>query len=185
MGRDKAVLRLGGESLLERAIARLSTVTPEVLVADRGLALAPGHRSVADGPGAGPAAGILGAAAARPGHDLLVLACDLPGVPTSLLSHLAEPVDEHAHVPRWGRGCEPLCALYRPTALAVTAAEVRAGRLALHSILRQEGLEVRYLEGGLLAALGPPERLFLNLNSPDDFKAFVDSSCEGRPAEIK
>ncbi len=171
MGRDKARLHLDGMSLLERAIACLRAVTPNVLVADRGLALAPGHRSVDDGPGAGPAAGILGAAAARPGCDLLVLACDLPRVPEALLRHLAEPIEEDACVPRWSRGSEPLCALYRPVALAAMTAEVQAGRLALHAMLRLEDLSVRYLEGDLLTTFGPPDRLFLNLNTPEDLQA--------------
>ncbi len=173
MGRDKARLRLGGASLLERTVARLREVVPEVLVADRGLELvpectAPGCRSIPDGPGAGPASGILGAALERPGHDLLVLACDLPAIPEALLRHLAEPIEEDAHVPRWSRGFEPLCALYRPAALALISAEVRAGRLALHAMLRHQRLRARTLEGERLEAFGPPERLFLNLNTPED-----------------
>ena len=48
------------------------------------------------------------------------------------------------------------------------AAEARAGRLALHAMLRLEHLAVRYLEEDLLEAFGPPERIFLNLNSPED-----------------
>ena len=73
MGRDKARLRLGGASLTESAVARLQDVVTEVLIADRGVELVSGYRSVPDGPGAGPAAGILGAAAERPDADLLVL----------------------------------------------------------------------------------------------------------------
>ncbi len=168
MGRDKARLRVGDASLVERTAARLRGAVAEVLVADRELGLVPGCRSIADGPGAGPAAGILGAAAERPDHDLLVLACDLPEVPEALLRHLAASIAEDAHVPRWSRGCEPLCALYRPAALAVMAAEARAGRLALHAMLRLERFAVRYLEGERLDAFGAPRRLFLNLNTPED-----------------
>ncbi len=182
MGRDKALLRLGGGSLLERAIARLRQVTAEVLVADRGLALAPGctARSIQDGPGAGPAAGILGAAIERPDHDLLVLACDLPAVPEALLRRLVDPIEEDAHVPRWSRGLEPLCALYRPAALALMLAEVRAGRLALHAMLRLKRLRVRHLEGRRLDAFGAPERLFLNLNTPEDMVRFDGSISADR-----
>ncbi len=168
MGRDKARLRLEGASLVEQAAARLREVTTEVLIADRGLERAPGYRSITDGPGAGPAAGILGAAAACPGRDLLVLACDLPRIPAALLRHLAGPVDEDVHLPRWRRGVEPLCALYRPAALATIAAEVRAGRFALHSMLRLDSLSVRILEGPTLEMFGPPEQVFLNLNTPED-----------------
>ncbi len=179
MGRDKAGLQWRGESLLERAIGRLAGVTSEVLVADRGRSLAPGARSVDDGPGAGPAAGILGAAAERPGRDLLVLACDLPAVPASLLRRLAAPIDEDAHVPRWRRGLEPLCALYRPAALDLMAAEARSGRLALHAMLRLPRLSVRFLEGGELDAFGSPERVFFNLNTPEDFEGLL-AGIDGR-----
>ncbi len=165
---------------MERAIACLRGVTDEVLIADRGLAqvsecTAPectvtGCRSIPDGPGAGPAAGILGAAVARPDYNLLVLACDLPGVPEALLRHLADSSLEDVHLPRWSRGIEPLCALYRPAALAHIATEVQAGRLALHAMLRAKHLRVRYLEGRRLDAFGSPERLFLNLNTPEDLE---------------
>ena len=175
MGRNKARLRLGGASLLERAVAGLTEVAGEVLVADRGLGLSaedelPECRSIRDGPGAGPAAGILGAAAERPGCDLLVLACDLPEISAALLRHLAEPIEQDVHLPRWSRGIEPLCALYRPAALAHMLAEVQAGRLALHAMLRQRRFRIRYLEGRRLDAFGPPERLFLNLNTPEDLE---------------
>lgn len=178
MGHDKAALRLEGSSLLERAVARLRQATAEVLVADRGLGLMAGVRSVPDGPGAGPAAGILGAAVERPGQSLLVLACDLPAVPAALLRHLAAATEEDIHIPRWRRGPEPLCALYRPAALAVVAAEARAGRLALHAILRQERLTIRYLEGERLDAFGDPRRVFLNLNTPADLAELEDRGSD-------
>ena len=179
MGRDKARLRLRGGSLVERAVERLREVVGEVLVADRGLGLVPGRRSVADGAGAGPVAGILGAAAERPGRDLLVLACDLPEVPEALLRHLADPVAEDVHLPRWSRGIEPLCALYHPAALAFVSAEVAAGRLALHAMLRPDRLRVRYLEGSHLEAFGTPQRLFLNLNTPQDLEQLTRAEASG------
>ncbi len=173
MGRDKARLRLDDTSLVERAAARLRTINDKVLIADRGLQAAADERSIPDGPGGGPAAGLLGAAAVYPGRDLLVLACDLPMVTTELLGHLARSIDASdpgfdAHVPRWHRGIEPLCALYRPTALAALASAVAAGRFALHRLLLAGDLRMRYLEGADLAVFGTPQRLFLNLNTPQD-----------------
>src|SRR5262245_23173248 len=73
MGRDKALLEIEGETLLARAARRLGEVCEEVLVADAGR-----FGGIPDGPGRGPAAGLLGAARARPGRALLVLAVDLP-----------------------------------------------------------------------------------------------------------
>ncbi len=168
MGRDKALLRLAGETLVEHAVGRLRAVCSEVVVADRGRQLLSGAQSLADGPGAGPVAGILGAAAARPGRDLLVLACDLPRVPVALLRRLARAAAEgEGLVPRWRRGVEPLCALYRPAAAARFARRVREGEMALHRLLAEGML---FLEEDELVRFGPPGRLFLNLNRPEDLK---------------
>ncbi len=180
MGRDKAALAVGGETLAARAARRLLDVCGSVVVADggRGLLLPlPGFPSVPDGPGQGPAAGILGAACAYPGHPLLVLACDLPAIPAALLAELAA-ADGAADwaVPRWQRGLEPLCALYRPAALAELAAAVGRGVAAPHRLAEAAGLKVRYLEGRSLRRFGAPEDLFLNLNTPLDVERWISTS---------
>jgi molybdopterin-guanine dinucleotide biosynthesis protein A len=176
MGRDKALLAAAGESLPAAAARRLAPVCAAVALADRGRRLLPGLPSLPDGPGRGPAAGILGAAAAYPARRLLVLACDLPRVPEGLLAELAglrEDVDWA--VPRWAGRVEPLCALYGPAALAALAARVGRGFFALHELAAEPGLAVRYLEGDALARFGPPEDLFLNLNTPEDWERYGQS----------
>ncbi len=123
MGRDKATVELvDGETLAASAARRLAAVCPEVALADRGRQLVPGLPSLLDGPGRGPAAGLLGAAHAYPGRPLLALACDLPHVPVALLEELIRLGDSGGAdwvLPRWRGGAEPLCALWRPRTLAV------------------------------------------------------------------
>jgi molybdopterin-guanine dinucleotide biosynthesis protein A len=176
LGRDKAVMPAGGagdaggETLAARAARRLGEVCRDVALADRARRLVPGLPSLADGPGEGPAAGILGAARGYPGRALLVLACDLPEVPPGLLAELAADPADWA-VPRWAGRLEPLCALYRPAALAALAAAVAAGDLALHHLAASPGLAVGYLDGDRLARHAPggdPAELFVNLNDPKD-----------------
>ena len=157
MGRDKALLEIEGETLVSGAARRLGEVCGEVIVADRGRELLPG--SVPDGPGQGPAAGILGAARARPGERLLVLAVDLPKVPVSLLEKLAG-MDADLAIPRWEGGLEPLCALYGPAAIAEIEERVARGRLDLRTLPETPGLRVAYLEEA--------GEFFLNLNRPED-----------------
>ncbi|HEY0513523.1 MAG TPA: NTP transferase domain-containing protein [Thermoanaerobaculia bacterium] len=180
MGRDKALLMARGEPLDESlpaaAARRLAAVCAEVAVADRGRGLLPGVPSLADGPGRGPAAGILGAAAAYPGRSLLVLACDLPEVPVDLLAELVRWEDYDAAVPRWAGGFEPLCALYGPAALAVLAARVERGRFALHELAAEAGLTVRVVGEDELARFGRPEEIFLNLNTPEDWRRYERST---------
>jgi molybdopterin-guanine dinucleotide biosynthesis protein A len=171
MGRDKALLVLppSAETLAAAAARRLAAVCAEVLIADRGRAAVPGLPSLPDGPGRGPAAGLLGAAAARPGRPLLVLACDLPAVPVALLASLAEIArDADLALPRWSGGLEPLCAVWGPAALARLAERVERGLYALHPLAAEEGLTVRFLEGELLESFGPATELFRNVNTPND-----------------
>lgn len=166
LGEDKA--RLDGAALPSLAAARLAPLCAGVAVADRGRNLVPGRPSLADGAGRGPAAGILGGAAAYPGRPLLVLACDLPQVPPGLLAALALSSGWDWAVPRWAGGLEPLCALYGPAALAALAARVAAGRLDLHGLAGEDGLAIRFLEEADLRPFGDPAELFFNLNTPPD-----------------
>jgi molybdopterin-guanine dinucleotide biosynthesis protein A len=166
MGRDKALLEIEGETLLARAVRRLAGACEEVLIADAGRL-----GGIPDGPGHGPAAGLLGAARARPGRPLLALAVDLPFVPVPLLEELARSEADLA-VPVWSGGVEPLCALYGPAALASLEERVGHGRLDLWSLPEEPGLKVRRLGP---EDFGDPARMFLNLNSPKDLKDLKDS----------
>jgi molybdopterin-guanine dinucleotide biosynthesis protein A len=170
MGRDKALLPFGdsGLTLAGWAAERLAAVCPEVALADGGRGLLTGRPSLPDGAGAGPAAGLLGAAAVYPGRPVLALAVDLPEIPVELLAELAASPAHDWAVPAWEGHLEPLCAFYRPAALAALAAAVERGQLALHRLADEPGLRVRRLGPELLARFGPPERLFVNLNTPED-----------------
>jgi molybdopterin-guanine dinucleotide biosynthesis protein A len=181
MGRDKAHLTLDGATLPAAAAKRLAIVCSEVAMADRGRGSLSGFPSLRDGPGRGPAAGILGAAAAYPGRSLLVLACDLPGVPPALLAELALYQGWDWTVPRWSGGIEPLCALYGPPALAVLAERVVQGLHAPHRLAEDRRLAVRYLEGETLTRFGPPQEIFVNLNTPEDLERYTSIASGTSP----
>lgn len=181
MGRDKANLTVGGETLPALAARRLAQVCAEVAAADGGRGLLPGLPSLPDGPGRGPAAGVLGAAAAYPGRPLLVLACDLPRVPVELLAELARGKGIDWAVPRWNGRVEPLCALYGPAALAALASRVGRGLLGPHGLAEQPGLAIRWLEGEELARFGDPAEVFLNLNTPADLERYESRASGGSP----
>jgi molybdenum cofactor guanylyltransferase len=165
LGQDKATLTRDGETLAARAARKLAPICAEVAIADRGRHLIAGRPSLQDGLGEGPAAGILGAARAYPGQALLVLACDLPEMPETLLAALAAEEADWA-VPRRHGHLEPLCALYAPAALAALADSVAAGDLAPHHLAEIPTLAIRFLDD--LARYGDPDRMFLNLNDPAD-----------------
>jgi molybdopterin-guanine dinucleotide biosynthesis protein A len=169
MGRDKASLVFEGEPLALRAARKLSAITGTVVIADRGRGTAPGFPSIEDGPGGGPAAAILGAAALYPSASLLVLACDLPHVPAELLRALVA-LDPQADlvIPRSPRGLEPLAALFRPRVLEALAEQVALGEYALHPLTRRDDLTATICGEEDLARWEPLEAVFRNWNRPGD-----------------
>jgi len=172
MGFDKARFRPlgdGGPTLAELAADRLADAGLEVVLADHGRKLVEGLTSIGDGPGAGPVAGLLGAAAHAPGRALLVLACDLPLVPSGLLAAMSA-ISADWVVPRWDRGLEPTAALYRPRALAALARRVGLGKLGLKSLADEAEIATHFFSGSELESWGRPDRIFLNLNRPEDLR---------------
>lgn len=184
LGRDKAPLILPGGSLsfAENARNLLAEAGLPVVVAARGLAraelLLPGCTAVADGPGRGPAAALLGAQEAFPEASFLALACDMPALPASLLQYLSAREGDWV-VPAWTdpdtgeERLEPLCAVYRPPALAALSRRVAAGRLDLRGLAAESALSIRYLSTAELAPFGDPRRIFGNINEREDLALFA------------
>jgi molybdopterin-guanine dinucleotide biosynthesis protein A len=164
-------------TLAAYARARLEAAGLQVVVAARGRRLFPELPAVDDGPGGGPAAGLLGAAEAYPETSFVALACDLPAVPSALLAWLGRRQADLA-LPSWhdaegAERLEPLCALYRPAALTVMRARALAGRFDLHGLADISGLRVERVGPELLSAFGTPAKLFLNVNRPADLLTFA------------
>jgi len=169
MGRSKADLpHPDGGTLGESAARRLATVCSRVVFAGRPAShLSSGWDWVEDGPGRGPAAGILGAARELPGSPLLVLACDLPNVSSEVLGALAASGADWA-LPEIGTRLEPLAALYRPRALTELARLVASGVFALHRLRRAGELAIELFNEARLLPFGEPSDLLINLNTPGD-----------------
>lgn len=169
MGRPKASLShpVGG-TLAEWAVRRLAEVCPQVVLAGSVASpVAPVLRRVEDGPGRGPAAGILGGARSFPGASLLVLACDLPNVPPELLAALAASTADWA-LPEVDGRLEPLAALYRPPALAALDRQIVRGDFALHHLRREGELRMQLFHEADLRQFGRPHDLLLNLNTASE-----------------
>ena len=95
MGRDKSLLMLDGERLIERVVGRLAQVADERLVStnhpERYPFLADRVRFVPDegGTGQGPLAGIASLLAAATHDRVLIVATDMPCLNVALLRHMA------------------------------------------------------------------------------------------------
>jgi molybdopterin-guanine dinucleotide biosynthesis protein A len=176
MGRSKALLEVEGTTLIEWLAERLAPGFEELRVAAREASqLPPGLRPrlVADTrPGAGPLAGIEAGLAAARYPTVVVVACDMPYVTLELTGRLVEAAQGHdAAVPRVGERVEPACAAYRRSAAAPITAALEAGDLRLADALA--ALQVAWLEG-------EDPALFTNLNTPEDYRAFLAATRKTR-----
>jgi molybdopterin-guanine dinucleotide biosynthesis protein A len=179
MGRDKAGLLLEGRTLLERALAVLDALVPEVVLASGAAPRNPelGRACLLDEEaGVGPLAGLAAALAHAEGQGMeriCVLACDMPAVtPEVLRGLLARAGAAEVCLLATEKGLEPLCGVYHVRALpAVRAALARGARRmdSFHAEVRVERVPEAELAPGCAR----------NLNTPEDYEDF--SSAGGRP----
>lgn len=170
MGVDKTTLRIGDVTLLQHAVATLSTVASPVLVSS-GSAAIDGYGCVLDETGGrGPLSGIVAGLRESPHELLAVVAVDMPALDPSLLRALALlRTDEDAVLPLSDGGVEPLHAVYARSALralrAALASEQHSVRAALGS-LRTLQVDAR--------SLGAASEFARNLNTPDELKRWME-----------
>jgi molybdopterin-guanine dinucleotide biosynthesis protein A len=169
MGRPKALLPVGDATLIEWIVARLAPAFAHLLIAARDEGQLPAGlrpRLVRDlHAGAGPLAGVEAGLAASPHDVVLAVACDMPRVTADLARRIVDAADGHdAAVPRLEGRPEPACAAYRLSAAAGIASALGEGRPRAADALAD--LRVRWLDG-------EDPALFANLNTPDDYRAFL------------
>ncbi len=171
MGRDKAMLEIGGQTLLARQI-QLVRETGAAEIFSSGRANVDysmfGCRVVQDRfPGAGPLAGMERVFDSMTMAQLLVLAVDLPQMGAELLHQLAAVCSETCGaIPQLGNHLEPLAAFYPKPAQTLAATQIAGGHFAVKSFA---GLCV---QSGLARIIEMPAEAaghFANWNSPADF----------------
>lgn len=170
MGRDKLLLRVGGETLVERVSTALSARCEEVILAGRGES-PPGVLAVADArPGQGPLAGMEAGLTAARYPLVFVAAGDMPFLSVRLVDYLLGVLKEHgalAAVPDDRGRRHPLCAAYSREVLPRLRLAMDGGVRAARGF--RDGLDaVVYVPEAELRPLGDPDLLLMNVNSPED-----------------
>jgi len=174
MGRDKALLELGGQPLALRMVEKLRGVAGEVYLVGQPERYAHlGLPVLADAvAGRGPVGGITAALRATECNWNLVAACDLPYLENRFLEFLlklaVDEADSDAVAPQLGGRWEPLCAAYHRRALPAFE-QVLAGKD--YRIARAfESLRVRAVSEEELKRFAFSEQMFKNVNSPEEYE---------------
>lgn len=171
MGRDKALVKLGGRPLIEHVLARVDGLGDDLFITtnDPDLLAYLGIRMVGDRqPGAGALHGLETALRGAEGHHVLLLACDAPFVSRPLVEHLIQLRDDaDVILPKHAGRFEPLQALYNRTACLPAVEE------ALHQGNRRmisffPSVRVLTINEATIARLDPPAKSFFNINTEQD-----------------
>jgi len=173
MGHDKALLSIGGRTLLDRIVAAARPVARRIVLVGRdgdehGLAWLPDER-----PGLGPLAALETALQAAESELALALACDLPFVSTALLAHLvarAAETPDRLVVPDDASGRQAWLCIVVPTSLRpIVTRLLDAGERRPRALAEQ--VAVRSVPFAEYAHLPDAERLLVNVNTPEELAA--------------
>ncbi|MGH7694698.1 MAG: molybdenum cofactor guanylyltransferase [Gemmatimonadaceae bacterium] len=171
-GRPKGLERVGGERIIDRVRARLLEVVDDLLLianasdADSWL---PGVRRRSDVILDAGSLGGIHAALSHAGTSVLLVAWDMPFVPTTLLRRLlalGESADAAVPESESKRGLEPLCAYYSQACLAPI--ERRLAQDERRVIAFFDDVKVARLPFDDVQRFGDPAIMFMNVNSPEE-----------------
>jgi molybdopterin-guanine dinucleotide biosynthesis protein A len=173
MGRDKALLSFGKNTILEAISEALGPLVRRIRVIGRGpvTGLATGAiEGLPDlRPGLGPLSGIHTALATASAEVVLVAGCDYPFVTTpfleGLLGALSAEVD--AVIPCPGGIPVAVCGAYRVRCLDHLESRLDAGELSVGNFALS--IPSLCLDDEALSALDPSGRSLFNVNTPEDY----------------
>ncbi len=170
MGRDKATLVLGEQTLLRHVMNIVQPLFLQVLVSVRQLRPEIELPQICDSyPDAGPLAGLCAGLEQAATPWIFAVATDMPFVQPAMIKQLAQQrAGFQAVVPMVNGYPQPLAAFYSASCLETIQGLLNgSGKRSLRAALEQ--LNVCYVDASELLAVDPGLRSFFDLDTPEDF----------------
>lgn len=171
MGRNKALLEVNGERMVETAYRRMAELFDEVLLVTNTPEIYEfiPCRKIGDiYPGMGPLGGIHAALSSCSAARAFVTACDMPGLNPQLIRELSSmPGGVDVVIPETPGGLEPLHAVYAKSCLPKMERMLMSGERRILSFF--DLAQVRLVPRGKIAVLDPEFASFRNVNTPEDY----------------
>ena len=176
---EKALLPMGGKTLLEHAMDALDGVVDEIIISARDMQqqdllkdYTKGYDVVLDSyQDVGPLSGILEGLIVANGEYVFVVACDMPYINSDVVELLFKSAEGHnAAIPIWdNENLEPMHAVYRtrPMAVETEKAILRNEKFVLSPVFYMQDLVFVNVDDEI-RQLDPDLKTFVNINTPDD-----------------
>jgi len=185
MGRDKASLPVGDETMLARTMRLVAEVVPReqvvlVAAAEQRLPSLTWEATVVRdrAPDQGPLPAIVDGLASLPSQvtAALAIACDSPLLKPALVEALFQSLtaDCDAVVPIDGELLHPLLAVYRSRVADMLRKELDAGTHSLQRAIRAASFTPLFMPVEQLRSVDPELRSFLSCNTWDEYKAALE-----------
>ena len=177
MGENKALLQLGGDSLIGHVIHRMRLVTDELLLITNNPAEykhldLPMYEDILPNTGA---LGGIHTGLSYASHDaVLCVACDSPFLDPKLITYLTSLLGGHdAVIPYTFRGdtgqmtLQTLCAVYSKRCLPIIKRMLQEREFRVHAIY--ERAHIKRIPPEVWRKFDPEGMSFFNINTPEDF----------------
>ena len=185
LGYDKIEEKVGGFSLLERAISQIEPLADEIILVagqERNLSQPENHqkiRKVPDiFPGKGSLGGIYTGLTASNSFYNLVIAADMPFLNQALLRYIFEVSNGFDFVlPRIESFFEPLHAVYSKNCIEPAGSILKQGRKVIVELFNY--VKVRYVGVEEIDRFDPKHQSFFNINTKEDLEQARKIAGEG------
>jgi molybdopterin-guanine dinucleotide biosynthesis protein A len=170
MGEPKAMVELASVPLVSRVVSIVGSAGLEPVVVAKPDTELPrlGCRVLSEPTEPHhPLTGLIAALGASAGRAVIAIACDMPLIPPRLVSWIAQLEEEVAICEAGGR-LQPLFGRYSPSVCDRLVEALERGDSMTDAVT---ALNPFVVTEDKLARFGEPERMFFNINSPDDLKA--------------
>jgi len=171
-GRNKALENIGGRTLIEHVVETMTSLFESIILitntpaeyAHLGL---PMHEDLIKG--LGPIGGIYTALKVIDKDFGFVVACDMPFLSKTLITHMVSIKESFdVVVPRMDWKIEALHAIYRKSCLKQIEKNIAQ---EIYQVMRLfESVTVRYVEEEEIIQFDPELKSFLNINRPQDLR---------------
>ncbi len=189
MQQNKAFLEVGNQQIIKRIQKELQAVCTDLLIVTNSPEeyLGLGIPTVVDIiPRKGPLSGVHAGLVNSKHYYNLVTACDMPFVSKRLAEYLLERVPGYdAAVARIGGRPQPLFAVYSKACIEPIEQFLHSNRRSITAFV-EEQKNLLWIEEAWVEALGDPNTLFLNVNTPQDWAGAQDLvQLKDKPPEDK